>query len=134
MAEIIVYSSITGSTQVLTVTGTTWGEVKNQIPGLRSDMRVMIKETKMDVTHDGAEMPVGIGKNSSGNPNGKDYTLFLMASKQKGASLDNIKEEIKAYIDQKFKELEESFDIEEEKKLDELEKEALKKEADKMSQ
>ena len=140
MAHINIYNSVTGQGQSIEVTGTTWGEVKSQIPGLRSDMRVMIKENKMDVTHDSAEMPVGIGKDSSGNSNGKDYTLFLMASKQKGAKnsgdnnvLTHIKEDIKNYVEAKFKYLEEKFMKSEERALSDIEKEALKKEADRLS-
>lgn len=97
MANIIVFDTTTHSATSVSVTGTTWGEVKSQIPGFRSDMRVMIKETRMNVDNDGAEMPVGIGKDSSGNSNGKDYTLFLMPSKQKGAISTSTKDAIQAW-------------------------------------
>jgi hypothetical protein len=106
MANIIVFNTTTHTPSVISVTGTTWGEIKSQIPGYFAGMKVMIKETKLNVDHDQAEMPVGIGKDGNGNPNGMDYTLFLMPSKQKGAINDNQREEIKDWAEEVKRDIE----------------------------
>lgn len=65
------------------ITATTWGELKGRIPNYDPNMKAMIKENKMTLENDGAILPIGIGKDSSGNSNGTDFTLFLTPTKVK---------------------------------------------------
>jgi uncharacterized protein YfkK (UPF0435 family) len=116
--KILVFDTTTNTPSTIeNFQGNTWGELKAKLPRYDKSMVAMIKENKTNLEHDGAELPVGIGKNSRGEPNGADFTLFLMAGKVKSGNENPDLLEIKAeliaeineVIDEKFKELTDLF-------------------------
>lgn len=135
--NILVFNTITNTpSKIENFQGNTWGELKQALSGYDKSMVAMIKENKTNLEHDGAELPVGIGKDSRGNANGSDFTLFLMAGKVKSGNTDLITlkaeliSEINDIISEKFKLLDELF-AEKVKSLDlsDSETEQLAKEA-----
>lgn len=115
--NILVFNTITNTpSKVENFQGNTWGELKRHLSGYDKSMVAMIKENKTNLEHDGAELPVGIGKDSRGNPNGSDFTLFLMAGKVKSGNYDltiiksEILSEMTDIINEKFKMLDKLFE------------------------
>lgn len=73
---------VTALGQLIDVEGnfTTWGELQAELANKgvsTSSVKAIVKETQMAFESDSAALPVGIGKDIHGNPNGTDFTLFL---------------------------------------------------------
>lgn len=95
MRSIIVFdTTINKATPYDNLPVTTWGELQKHLRGWNSSMIAMIKENKTNLEHKDAELPVGIGKDARGNSNGKDFTLFLLASKVKSGDNSPIAEKL----------------------------------------
>jgi hypothetical protein len=131
------------------VVATTWGELKSKISNYDSNMKAMIKENKMTLENDGAILPIGIGKDSSGNSNGTDFTLFLTPTKVKSGNelldyidiltanlkedLDSLlKEELDTYKNNVVKAIESFIDEVPKTNID-IEENALRQEAQKLT-
>lgn len=122
MRSIIVFdTTINKATPYDNLPVTTWGELQTHLRGWNSSMIAMIKENKTNLEHKDAELPVGIGKDARGASNGKDFTLFLLASKVKSGDNSPLTEkleelqslrldiinDISSTINEKFNEIEE---------------------------
>jgi hypothetical protein len=95
MRSILVFDTTTNkATPYDNLPVNTWGELQTHLRGWNSSMIAMIKENKTNLEHKDAELPVGIGKDARGNSNGKDFTLFLLASKVKSGDNSPIAEKL----------------------------------------
>jgi hypothetical protein len=95
MRSILVFdTTINKATPYDNLPVSTWGELQGHLRGWNNSMIAMIKENKTNLEHKDAELPVGIGKDARGNSNGKDFTLFLLASKVKSGDDSQLTEKL----------------------------------------
>lgn len=72
MRKVTVVSTQANERNEINSDATTWGALRNEISHLMTgEMKVTVRETRVDLSHEEAELPTG------------DFTIFLFPSKVK---------------------------------------------------
>tara|TARA_R110002126_G_scaffold47605_3_gene133359 strand:+ start:8447 stop:8683 length:237 start_codon:yes stop_codon:yes gene_type:complete len=70
--KVTVVSTQANDRQEVQTSATTWGELKGEISSMiNGDMKVTVRETRVNLEHEDAELPAG------------DFTIFLFPNKVK---------------------------------------------------